>query len=69
VKTKNPRYADWRIETNLWKLEEVGLKIEHDKCVFGVPSGQLLGFLSAIEKSRQAPRNSSHNRDGSSTQH
>lgn len=69
VKSREARTLIKDLEETFANLREVSLKLNPDKCVFGVPSGKLLGFLvshrgieanpekiKAIEKMRP-PRN------------
>jgi hypothetical protein len=45
VKTREARTLIEDLEETFAKLRKVNLKLNPDKCVFGVPSGKLLGFL------------------------
>jgi hypothetical protein len=45
VKTKNPDMLIEDLKQTFENLNEWKCKLNPNKCVFGVPSGQLLGFL------------------------
>ena len=45
VKTKNKATLMQDLEETFVNLRKINLKLNPEKCVFGVPSGKLLGFL------------------------
>ena len=45
VKTKDKATLVQDLEETFTKLRKINLKLNPEKCVFGVPSGKLLGFF------------------------
>ena len=45
VKTKDRATLIQDLEGTVAKLRKINLKLNPEKCVFGVPSGRLLGFI------------------------
>ena len=45
VKSREVRTLTQDLEETLASLRQVDLRLNPEKCVFGVPSGKLLGFL------------------------
>ena len=45
VKSREAKTLIQDLEETFASLNEVGLRLNPEKCVFGVPSGKLLGFL------------------------
>lgn len=45
VKTKDRETLVQDLEETFANLRKINLKLNPEKCVFGVPSGQLLGFF------------------------
>ena len=45
VKTKDKATLVQDLEETFGNLRKINLKLNHEKCLFGVPSGKLLGFF------------------------
>ena len=45
VKTKHAETLIVDLQETFYNLNKIQLKLNPEKCVFGVPSGKLLGFL------------------------
>jgi hypothetical protein len=45
VKSRTSNYLVADLDTTFCCLREKNIKINHEKCVFGVPRGMLLGFI------------------------
>jgi len=58
IKTKEPGSLIEDLKETFKNLKEWQWKLNPTKCVFGVPSGQLLGFLVTTEELKQAQRKS-----------
>ena len=72
VKTKDPSTLIVDLKQTFDSLHEYKWKLNPTKCVFGVPSGQLLGFLVShrgIEASMKYEIDSSNHSDDSTSLH
>ena len=58
VKTKDKTTLLMDLEETFANLRKINLKLNPEKCVFGVPSGKLLGFFVSIEGSKLTPTRS-----------
>ena len=58
VKSREARTLIEDLEETFASLRKVDLRLNPEKCVFGVPSGKLLAFWYRIEGSRQTQRRS-----------
>ena len=58
VKTKDKATLIQDLEETFANLRKINLKLNPEKCVFGVPSGKLLGFFVSIEGSKPTPTRS-----------
>jgi hypothetical protein len=58
VKTRNSNTLIADLEETFASLQEYRWKLNPNKCVFGVPSGKLLGFIISTAASKPIPRRS-----------
>ena len=58
VKSREARTLIQDLEETFASLRKVDLRLNLEKCVFGVPSGKLLGFLVSHRGSRRTQRRS-----------
>ena len=58
VKTKDKATLVQDLEETFVNLHKINLKLNPEKCVFGVPSGKLLGFFVSQHGSKQIPTRS-----------
>ena len=56
VKSQEARTLIQDLEETFASLRKVDLRLNPEKCVFGVPSGKLLGFLVSLRGSRRTWR-------------
>ena len=55
VKTKDRAMIVQDLEETFANLHKINLKLNPEKCVFGVPSGKLLGFFVSQRKIEANP--------------
>ena len=72
VKTKDRATLVQDLEETFANFRKINLKLNPEKCVFGVPSGSFLGFLCRNAGSKQIPTRSKQlsrlrRQDGSKT--
>ena len=66
VKTKDRSTLIQDLEETFANLRKINLKLNAEKCVFGVPSGKLLGFFCVPSRDRsQSQQDQSHQEDPS----
>ena len=58
VKTKDTTTLIQDLEETFANLHKINLKLDPSKCVFGVPSGKLLGFFVSHLGSKPIPTRS-----------
>jgi hypothetical protein len=69
VKTKNPDTLIENLKQTFENLKKWKWKLNPNKCVFGVPSGQLLGFLVSHHGIQHIQSSWVHPRHHASLQH